>query len=388
MAGQLKHSPKEQGEKIPMLDFLLTGTNPSGKRDTHRVNAANSQEAYRQFESQGFTEIVLHTDDAAASASITVLEDGTITPREAVNLRGKSHFKVTWFLLNKLLWKHWWKFGLFLAVLCLIVPNEKRITVIVLGVVVAVCNYAFLLFKSLLFPQSELTGRYNELIDSFYWAKWDNVLNGADALRGKVEDFELDSYKAGALAGLGRLEEGLAILKHWEDSDDVPQWLLLTRLSNFYNAACMPDEALKCLAQAYEAEPENPTGIINYSIALSRAGQQTQLAGQLIQSAERMHLSESVAMLLPMAKGLWLTNTGSADLAVHEFVRFRETMQPLAKSNPLLSLLVDLNQAHLAVALLQLGDRERAAREAKPALPRLRALKRTRLLEKLTDVAD
>ena len=49
--------------------YFLTATDEKGKRDTHRVDAENSQDAFEQYESQGFTDIVLHSDDAAAAAS-------------------------------------------------------------------------------------------------------------------------------------------------------------------------------------------------------------------------------------------------------------------------------------------------------------------------------
>ncbi|QDU07672.1 hypothetical protein [Gimesia aquarii] len=49
--------------------YLLTATDENGKRGTHRVDAEDSQDAYKKYESQGFVDIVLHNDDAAAAAS-------------------------------------------------------------------------------------------------------------------------------------------------------------------------------------------------------------------------------------------------------------------------------------------------------------------------------
>ena len=46
--------------------FLISGTNENGKRETRRVEADHSQDAVREFEEQGLTDIVLHSDDAYA----------------------------------------------------------------------------------------------------------------------------------------------------------------------------------------------------------------------------------------------------------------------------------------------------------------------------------
>jgi len=365
-----------------MLDFLLTGTDLNGKRDTHRLQARDSQEAYQQLESQGFTDIVLHTDDAEAAAGpMTVFDDGHITPRDIVEVRLKSRFESRWYFLKKMVRSRWWLW-LSLIVVGLMWQHDSLASISVFVGLVAACVLVFQLLNTDQFDQ------FDEMIDSFFWARWNDVLHRVESLQGTVSDFNLDVFKAGALAGLGRFDEGLEVFENWEDSDDVPHWMYVARKSEFYTAAGMPDEALRCMAQAYEEDPENPTVMIDYSIALSRAGEQTELAGRLIQSAERMHLSDILAMILPMAKGLWLTTIGSSHAAIEEFERLRENLWPMAKANPAFPLLLDLNQAYLAVALLQLGDRERAAREAKPALPRLRALKRTRLLEKLSEIAD
>jgi len=369
-----------------MLDFLLTATDLNGKRDTHRVQARNSQEAYQQLESQGFTDIVLHTDDVVATVLMKPLDEKTITPKDFVKLRWMSRFQARWYFFRKFARQAWWSL---LIIALLIWQLGNRVTVWHFVLLAVLMTALFPVLKYLFFPKSNSADQFDRMMDSYYWGRWEDVLNRVDHLRGKVADFELDVCKAGALAGLGKLHEGLTILDRWEDSPDVPHWMYLARKFDSYTAAGMPDDALRCVAQAYEEAPDNPTVMLDYSMALSREERQIELAGQLVQSAERMHLSDMVAkILLPMAKGLWLTNIGSSHAAIEEFERLRENLQPMAKASPVYPLLLDMNQAYLAVALLQLGDRERAAREAKPALPRLRAFKQTRLLEKLAAVAD
>ena len=369
-----------------MLDFLLTATDPRGERDTHRVKASDSQEAYRQLESQGFTEIVLHnSDDVAAAVPLTMLDNGRISPRDLLEIGKGSLFGAHWYMLKKNV-RRWWWLGLLLVILCVIWPNPFLLMVktgVGLGLVVA---QVFVMLTSLVFPGS--VGRRNALFDAYYWGRWDEVLKRVESLRGTVSDFDLDGCKAGALAGFGFVEEGLAVLKQWEDSDDISRCIYLVALSNFYRGADMFDESLRCMAEAYAEEPRSPVMMLNYSISLSREEQDPELAGKLIRSAEQTHLAESVSMSLLFAKGMWLSNCGETRAAIAEYEKLKERLRNFGTNVPGKSLLLDLAQAYLAVEYLNIGDRERAAQEAKPAMPRLHALNRTRLLEKLAEVAD
>ena len=42
--------------------YFLTATDKYGKRETHRTEAENSQKVYYEYESNGFTDFVLHDD--------------------------------------------------------------------------------------------------------------------------------------------------------------------------------------------------------------------------------------------------------------------------------------------------------------------------------------
>jgi tetratricopeptide (TPR) repeat protein len=157
----------------------------------------------------------------------------------------------------------------------------------------------------------------------------------------------------------------------------------LARLAEIYELAGMRDHSLECCAQAYDDAPDNPTIQLDFATALLKNERDPALARQLIDAAKKQHLSDILRILLPMTEGMWLLNTGNPSLAVNEFNLARRNLRPVARSQPLAGAMLAMNQAYLAIALAQNGERKRAVIEAKPALARIKALNATWMLERL-----
>jgi len=91
-----------------MADFLLTATENSGNRETVRIQAENSQDAFQQLESKGYRDIVLHTSDAEATIPLEVLESEKISPSDFVQLRNLSLWEFFLFMLKRSYAQTWW----------------------------------------------------------------------------------------------------------------------------------------------------------------------------------------------------------------------------------------------------------------------------------------
>ena len=100
--------------------FLISGTNENGKRETRRVEADNSQDAVREFEEQGLTDIVLHSDDAYAVTTDLFgpqpQVDENLTAADMVKLQYLTNFQLFLFYLRKSYWQLRWVIPVLLGI--------------------------------------------------------------------------------------------------------------------------------------------------------------------------------------------------------------------------------------------------------------------------------
>ncbi|REK11404.1 MAG: tetratricopeptide repeat protein [Planctomycetota bacterium] len=364
-----------------MYDFLLTATDAAGERATHRVAADSAADAHAKLEAQGYREIVLHTDDAsAATPQVPGFDPSTVAPKDQVEARDLSTFAFFLFLYKKLAIK-----SAALEMIAVVYLGYKLYAWQPLGIA-GYCAIAVLLLPAAIAAWASLFGlqrKYDLLVDASAWGRWSEVLERTPPLRGKVPELELDTREAIALAGLGRLDEGLERLRPHEHGGDSPRWMVLGRLSEVYETANQHDEALRCMREAYELDPDNPTLELDYAMALLKNEQDPQLAAQLIQSAEKRRLSDLLQLFLPFIKGLFCLNTGQDGKAVETLNEARKKLEPLAPGAPLVRQILDINAAYQAIAHVRTGRRDLALKLAEPARNRLQAINNQRLLAKL-----
>ena len=91
---------------------------------------------------------------------------------------------------------------------------------------------AFYMVFPLLFamfaPLFNVAGRrYRKLIDAVSWGRWEEVLARVDSVGGRMPPEEIAFQKAKALAGLGRLDEALRLVKPFGDGVKLPARSLL-----------------------------------------------------------------------------------------------------------------------------------------------------------------
>ena len=74
-----------------MYEYLATATDRTGKRSTHRVEAASATAAVAQLKADGYADIDLHTDDAgAATPGLDAFSSEHMTPAEMVEVRAHT----------------------------------------------------------------------------------------------------------------------------------------------------------------------------------------------------------------------------------------------------------------------------------------------------------
>ena len=355
--------------------FLLTATDEKGKRDTHRVDAENSQEAYHEYESNGFTDIVLHNDDAAAVASSMFPPNAEVeknlTPADLVNFQYQTSFDFFIFMLKKLFWQFRWGGLLAIIFLGLKWNNGSAFSYLQMAMFTLILCPVILAVWVAYFSSAR---KYNQMLQAFSWGKWQEVLDRIPKLRGKIPDFELTGREAVAVAALGNFDQALEMMDHFVDSPEIPRWMYLGRLSELYEIVKDYDQVIKCMRLAYEDAPENPTVVIDYAYALLKYGNDNSLANQLLEDAEQQHMGELIELLLLYFKGILEVNLGNFHVAESHFLKCQSGLLPIAPSQPLLQLFVDLNRAYLAIALAKIGERKKAEEIYQLALPRLKAL--------------
>ncbi len=370
-----------------MPDFLFTADSPTGKRKTQTILAANSQAAQTELESRGWTSIVLHTDDAGAIASSAVAKmypelTEKITPSHRLESRGLSDFQFFLFVTKNFYIKAPWFAVALIILLVMNIAFGFHNSIIYIGAALGLSMPLIFAACITLFGTAR---KFNRLVEAYAWGRWQEVLDRIISLRGKVPESELSIRQACALAGMGKLDEARTEWSKFENHPELPRWMFLTQLGDIFQTAGLYDESLKCHAEAYDEDKDNPTMKLDYAMALLTAERDLELAQRLIDEAKQQYLSDLLSMFLPYIDGLVALNSRKYDLAVELFESARKNILPLAAGEPLTALMVDTIQAYMAIALAKSGQTQRAMEEARAPRVRLQARNSVRLLKQLND---
>jgi tetratricopeptide (TPR) repeat protein len=328
---------------------------------------------------RGYTEVVLHTDDVSARYTNQSAVERHVTPRDYVGFRRRGPVGDVLFLARKL---YQGSAFLMLAALGMLVFRRWRrdpwagwdttyLAVLALPLVWALAAQAF-----------KPSRRYHRLIEAAAWCRWEEVLALLPAIRHRLPPEEAAFREAGALAGLGRLDEALALLEPFRDGRRMPAWLYWGRLPEVYRAAGQADQCLTAAETAAELAPENPTILLDLAANLLRYRRDTRRARDLLKRARGHALSDMVQLFVKRAEGVLALEEGRADEAARRLEEVQEGFRGFRHASPLIGVVVDSNHAYLALANAALGLTDAAERHFRLAEPRLRALKAEDLLER------
>jgi hypothetical protein len=366
-----------------MLEFYLTGTNPRGARKTLRIVAESSRDAMAECSANGYREITLHTDDVAAVAVSTMskVNFNFFSPAESVQLGRLSDKRLFLLMVKKFYFGLWWVLLLeALTLLYITRSSTPPASPVAISILVLLPPVLFSASVAYLGPRR----KFNATIEAACWGRWQEVLDRIPALRGVVPAFELNVRTACALAGLGRLNEALALYETLSDDEVVPASMYWSRLSGVYHVAHRYTDALECLRQAKEKSPSGSIEALDLAMGLLENEVDTDYATQLIDGMHESVISDLAALHLPFVNGLVALNTCRPEEAEALFYAAEQGFHPMAEGAPLYRLLVDVTIAYRAIALADQGRASEAQKLFDTARPRLEALSYQRLLARFS----
>jgi tetratricopeptide (TPR) repeat protein len=150
---------------------------------------------------------------------------------------------------------------------------------------------------------------YKKLILAADWSRWKEVLSLVAKLKtiGRIGDTlkiigrlglvkvpaaELTRYRAKALVGLGRFEDGLAEFQQCEGRPDCPSWLYKLFLAGLYTTGKQYDKAIELNLEAIQENP-NSTAWADLSNRYARYKRNPQKAREAMAEADKSPMSET-----------------------------------------------------------------------------------------------
>ena len=364
-----------------MPQYLASARNAEGAKVTERVDADSADNAVRILRERGYDDITLHTDDVGALYTNQKQVAEHISPRQYMWFRNLpsplgsilvivvNAYKQAWLLnlaaLAGLIYRRawhmpWGSFDIFLT-LYLVFP---------------------LVFAVAWQLMPNAGRRYRMLVDAVAWGRWEEVLARADSVGGGVAPDDIAFHKAKALAGLGRLEEGLEVVKPFLGGEKPPAWIYWSRLAEVYRAARRHEEANALMDKALELAPDNATILIDAGMMEVRRRHNPKRARELLARARTHALSDTVKLF-----GIYLEG-----LIALEEKRYRDA-EPLLNeafaglyamrfASPLMGSMIDQAHGWLALVAAGLGDTDAAEKHYRQAKPRLVALRLDEQIER------
>jgi len=366
-----------------MLTFLLTATDENGKRDTYHVEAENAQDAYNIYKSSGFTEILLHDDDASALVVTQILVKNNakccFSPADLVAFRRLTAFGEFLFILRKRFHHFLWLLIL-PSMICFYRWMEQ--SELKMSDYILILLPVFGCFWVTYFSESQ---KYKKMAASGYWGKWQAVLNLIPQQSEMFPDVQLASHAACALTGLGRFDEAIELMQPFNDDPEIPKWMFLSYLSDIYSIKKEYQQVLGCHRLAYENAPENPTVQIDYAFVLLKYGTDIELPKKLLENVKQLHMSELIELFWFQAYGLLNLKSRKYREAEESFLIAQKGFEDWSAGQPGMHCQFDLCQGYLAIVAAELGEKEKAEKLYQQALPRLKALDEELIMDRYSE---
>lgn len=368
--------------------FLWRGKNAQGTSGTERVTAADARAAREQLTAAGWTELELITDEIASLSGQNVqaadwMKEEPLTPEQEVAFfEGKGPgFLVQW--MNGIA-ESWLTLLIFGGLIAFGVLTHRTWPIVIGAIPIAfivLLGPAVHLFLSL--PLRE----YNRLNKAKVWGRWEEVLKCVERLRSRhkltrlgVGEVELTRCRAQALAGLGRLDEGVREFQQLEHSPDLQHWLYLSHLSTIYDAAKAWHESQECRRRAAEEKPDTSATWTDVAYGNVRGFNRPAEAREALKRAEELEITGLGKAYLPFVRGMILWREGQHAAAKPELNQALQGLAPFA-TNPLTEGLLLLIKSYLCAAHRALGERSEADKLFAQVEKFLIANRETELLE-------
>lgn len=360
-----------------MATYLFTACNPQGRKVTEAIEAPSADWVVLKLNKDGYTDIVLHTDNVAANYMQTV--EG-VSPEQYVKFRQKpSRLADGWWVAKQLYWQLAWLFALLLAGLAYRRWRELpwgALDVVLIALLVLPLAYGWIaqLFNSVY--------TYNRMVDAANWGRWQEVLDLAQRLEGKAPPEELAFRRARALCGLGRSHEAFQLLKPLGDGQAMPLWMYHARLGEIYSVLKQPEQVVQSAEQAVQLAPGDPTALLDLAETLLRYQPDIPRVESLLHEVRGHAVSDMLAPIVQLVEGQLKLEQGKPSEARQQLEQGLQRWQALGLDEQIAGPITDRGFTYLALACARLGDMTAAHAYYRLAEPRMRALDESDLLER------
>lgn len=362
-----------------MAEYVLTSRQSDGRLVTERIEAESGDRAVESLRQRGATQVVLHTDDVVAAVLRPSRDKETVSPGEWLRIRDAGQIGFL-FIVVRRLYQVSWKVSV--GVLAAVVARRWLACSWGIGDWMLTAWFAVPLLVAVLIMLRGASSSYRRLTEAASWGRWDEVLKRLATLRDRLPPHEFAVREAQALAGLGRLQEGLQILTPFADGSQVPQWMYWSRLAEVYGAARDHESALDSAERAATLAPENAAVLLGLANRLLIHHRDTHRARLLIERARSHKLSDITIPLATVIEGVVAHEEGREQEAIR---RLEDALSGLKRFPGVMALAGAVSTqiwTYLALAYASSGDKVTALRCFRTAEPRLRALRHDELLSR------
>jgi tetratricopeptide (TPR) repeat protein len=357
-----------------MPEYLVTARNAQGKKVTERLDVNSADEAVQTLRERGYDDIVLHTDDVAARHTKQKAVASTVSPRQYLWFRSMPSWLAHVLVVTITAYRKGWYWNVAaLALLAYRLWQGRGWGLTEIGLVIYLFFPVIFAFGSLLFRGA--SSRYRRLMDAVAWGKWDEVLRLADAAAGKLPAAELAFQKAKALAGLGRIDEGLRLVEHLGDGKKMPLSTYWSRVAGLYTTAKRRDDSKAAMEKSLESSPENATLLLDMAESEVWLRHNPKRARELLARAQSHAISDLLEPFVINTEGMIHLEEGRAREARQLLEQAFEKARVFRHASPLMEARLDRMHVPLVLACAAEGDLESAERHWRMAKPRLMALK-------------
>lgn len=353
-----------------MYEYLLSGTNSRGWRKTVIAEAATADEAVRKFESQGYSDIVLHTDDLVAPFYKPSSLVKTFRPAEIVYMRRTGPIAFSW-ILTKAFYRQLWITILLAA--CIIALRRVSGTPWdawdSLPLLLAFMPLGVGVYVGL----SASRRPERRLLKAIGWARWEEALHILTRSKLKISPFERHLRQSQALAGLGRVSEAMMEFDKVRDIPEVTEHRYWAFQAMVYAAAKEPEKVLSVIVRAHEFEPNGTAVRIDYANRLLILRRDVRGAREILAKLGHSAIADFAMPAKLATEGLLNLAEGRTADAVELLKEAVRRVEPFTRGNPSLLPVCARVRAWLCQALTANGDIPAARRQLKYAGPVLAA---------------
>jgi tetratricopeptide (TPR) repeat protein len=198
--------------------------------------------------------------------------------------------------------------------------------------------------------------------------------------RATYHEFLIRQRTAQALAGLGRLSEGLTEFDRVADSPDIPPFAYWAGQGAIYMAAREAEMVLAVLERACESAPAVSITQIDLANKLLVFRRDARRARQVLAQARRHAISDTAYPWLLATEGLLALQEQHPAEAVERLRESLRLLEPFLWGNPAAAPLVARIRGWLCLAHAAHGDTAAARRQLRRAAPLLVAHREDELL--------